>query len=448
MSEKLRVFLARRDKAVAAAKLINAAAKGLEVTGDEHDKFDKLMAEVAALDVEINAEKREIEKERNAPPIAQNRSGGPDHPQYLDHHLASSGRRYLEMFPNASADAGGFKSLGEFFAVVRSGLPDARLLMAAASGGSEGTGIEGGFVVPTQFVSELLDESLEDEIVRPRAAVRPMTSSALWVAGFDTLNHSTSIGGFDSQWVSEGNQFNFQKAKLRNLLFKANKLGILTAGSNELLADSSFYSNELPELMIKAISFGLDEAFLRGDGIGKPLGALSDLALISVAKEAGQPADTITWNNIKAIFERLHPQSQKKAVWVITHTAKVQLLSLIQLVKNVAGTENVGGTWIPVMREEDGRFFILGLEVFFTEKVPILGDKGDILLADFSQYIIGLRKEVAIDRSGHLLFATDETAFRAVLRGDGMGRWNAPVLPRNGTAGNSTSWCVTLDARA
>ena len=79
---------------------------------------------------------------------------------------------------------------------------------------------------------------------------------------------------------------------------------------------------------------------------------------------------------------------------------------------------------------------------------PTAGHLGDILLAEFTQYVSGLRTDVTIDRSGHALVSTDETAFRSILRADSAGRWNGPMLPRNGSASDSMSWCVTLEARA
>jgi len=452
MNPKLRALLEKKQKLNAQLdEMYNAVGyDNSKLSASEQVTADALRSETSNINQQILSEQRGIEAERTAPALGADPLAGPgggQHPRYMDDRQAPAGRSYADMFAGAALDAGGFRGIGEFLSAVRSGMADPRLIMAAASGGSEGSGTDGGFAVPTEFVAELLDDSLEDEIVRSRAALRPMKFNSLWAAGFDTLNNSTNVGGFDAKWTGEGLAFAFQKAKLRGMQLKVNKLGILTAGTNELLADSTFFSTELPDLMVKAIGFELDAAFLMGDGVAKPRGVLNDPALIVVAKEAAQPADTITWNNLKAMYERLHPRSEKKAVWVVTNTAKVQLLSLMQLVKNVAGTENVGG-FFPVMKEEGGKFTILGIEVIFTEKVPVLGDQGDIVLADFSQYFVGLRGELTIDKSSHLLFASDETAFRAILRADGQGRWNAPVTPRNGSSANSTSWCVTLAVRA
>lgn len=115
----------------------------------------------------------------------------------------------------------------------------------------------------------------------------------------------------------------------------------------------------------------------------------------------------------------------KNAVWVANSSAIPQLLQLTLGV----GT---GGVHFPVLRETDGRFFIFTREVLFTEKLPAVGTKGDILLADFSQYAIGLRKEISLDRSMHIGFAKDETNYRSIVRADGQGRWEKPYTPKNG----------------
>jgi len=87
-------------------------------------------------------------------------------------------------------------------------------------------------------------------------------------------------------------------------------------------------------------------------------------------------------------------------------------------VTNIAGAGV--GSWFPVLRDgARGGFEMLGLPVLFTEKVPAFSSQGDVLLADFSQYAVGLRKEMTLDLSKHLYFDSDETAFRSILRADG-----------------------------
>jgi HK97 family phage major capsid protein len=84
----------------------------------------------------------------------------------MPHTTAARGRKFRDLFPSAKlSDNGGFKSLDEIAGILRSGMYDPRL---ASLSQNEGTPSAGGFSVPTQFIAEILDTSLENEIVRPR----------------------------------------------------------------------------------------------------------------------------------------------------------------------------------------------------------------------------------------------------------------------------------------
>ena len=105
----------------------------------------------------------------------------------------------------------------------------------------------------------------------------------------------------------------------------------------------------------------------------------------------------------------------------------------------------MGGNSIPVMSETNGKFTMLTRPVIFTEKTEPLGDKGDIVLADLSQYVIGLRSEMRFEMSIHAHFSTDEVLARLIERHDGQPLWNEPLTLAGST---QVSPFVTLDARA
>jgi hypothetical protein len=242
---------------------------------------------VDSLNEEIQREQLAMEAERNAPAMTDETAPGAHWPALR------------QMFPARLARQRWFSPHRRVLRTVRGGLADDRLIMAAFSGGSEGVGVRWRLVVPAAYVQEVLDASLEEEIVRPRAAVRPMETNSLWVAGFDTLNHSTSIGGFSASWIGEGTSFTFQKAKLRGLQLAVKKLGILTLPARTSCWPTRPLSRRASRADDQGGRVPLDEAFLRGNGAGKPRGVLNDPALITVLKEAGQVADTINWENLK-----------------------------------------------------------------------------------------------------------------------------------------------------
>ena len=69
----------------------------------------------------------------------------------------------------------------------------------------------------------------------------------------------------------------------------------------------------------------------------------------------------------------------------------------------------------------------------------------DIILADFSQYAIGLRKEMRLESSIHARFSTDQTSWRMIVRIDGQPLWDEVLTLEDGT--NTVSPFVTLAAR-
>lgn len=464
MSKKLRALLERKEKAMQRKRDLAAEARKIidgatddgraDMTATENKRYKDIISGIDKLNVDLNeiendilAEQRVIESERTGPAIGSWMPDGQGGHTYIpaNNKIGTGGRTRLfaEMFPGQRS-TDGFRDFNEFLSILHSGRHDPRMM--AAAGMSEGIGVDGGFLVPTQFAAQMLDASLESEIVRPRARIEPMDSRTKIIAGWDTQNHSSYIGGFIGYWLDEGGSFNQQKGKTRNLTLNARKLGILAPVSNEIIADGGSFEQMLGGALISALGWYLDYAFLQGTGVGQPRGVLNDPALIAVAKESGQAADTIVYENLVKMFARVHPGSVGASVWVCNSTAIPQLLNLSVKIKNVAGTENVGGSHVPVLKEDgNGGFVMLTRPVIFTEKLPALGDQGDILLADFSQYSVGLRKEISLDKSAHAGFSTDESHYRGIIRADGLGRWSTAVTPK---AGDTLSWCVTLAERA
>ena len=350
-------------------------------------------------------------------------------------HGGSAGRKYADVF--AKTSDGGFESLNEYMGTLFGGPSHPKYKQLQMEGGQ---GSKGGVYVPTMFAAEMLDASLEDEIVRPRATIRPMDTDELEIATFENQDHSssTTYGGMSASWIGEGATATEVTGTTRKLKLKAKKLAIFSSASSELLSDSPAFGQEYEEAMTKAAGWNLDDAFLNGTGSGQPLGALIDPAVVSVAKEVGQAAATIVHENLTKMLARLYGPSQDNAVWVCSRTAIPQLLGLTIDV----GT---GGSHIPVLKGNGLQFTMLTRPVIFTEKVPALGTVGDISLVDFSHYVIGMRSDISLETTNAISWHEDEIDFRAILRADGRGKWREAFTPKNG---DTQSWCVTLATRA
>ncbi len=352
--------------------------------------------------------------------------------------VVPGGSSFEQMFGSARAsDLGDFESMEEFLNLVHSGLHDPRLVQASFSGK---TGGGGGWLMPGGFAATLVDKSLESEIVRPRAMIEPMDTRTKMIAGLDSLDNSAGslFGGFDAQWLEEGGTATKRTAKVRAIELVARSLALFSHATNEILQDAGSLGAMLVNAIAQANAWHLDYAFLNGDGKGKPLGILNDPAKIVQDKEVGQAAGTVVYENLTKMLARLHPACLRNAVWVASPTCIPELMNL---------TIDIGtaGAHVPAMRETDAGFTVLTRPVVFTEKVPALGSESDISLMDISQYTVGMRREMTLERSNAVGWTENETDFRSIVRVDGQGRWPDVFTPRNG---DTMSWVVTLAERS
>jgi HK97 family phage major capsid protein len=259
-----------------------------------------------------------------------------------------------------------------------------------------------------------------------------------------TSNVSSVYGGVVGYWTEEGAALTASQAAFSRIVLDAKKLTAYTEVPNELISDSAVsFQAFLDQIFPEALSFYEDIAFLKGSGVGEPLGALdaNNTATISVAKETGQVADTIVWENIVKMYSRMLPSSLDRAVWVCSIDTFPELATM-------ALSVGTGGSAIWLNNGVQGPpMTILGRPVIFTEKAPgVLGDLGDISFVDFGFYLIGDRQVMSAMSSPHFKFQNDQTAYRIIERVDGRPWLQSSVTPQNN--GPALSPFVQLAERA
>jgi HK97 family phage major capsid protein len=243
-----------------------------------------------------------------------------------------------------------------------------------------------------------------------------------------------------ADWQGEAEESTAQVMKLRRCELRARKLTVLAAASNELAEDAPEYIMALEAALSRAIAKKFDRAVLVGTGAGMPLGVLNSPATITVSAEGGQAADTLVWDNITKMWSRLAPGSHERAFWLMHPTCLPQALSM-SLVIGVGGTQPRG------VFEPGGPtgYQLLGRPVVITSRVKPLGDLGDVILVDPTQIAVGVRRQLAIQRSEHAMFSSDRLAIRGRFRGDARPLWEKPRTLADGTT--TVSPVVILQAR-
>ena len=343
---------------------------------------------------------------------------------------------YRALFGNAGHSWQGRGTGDNFFNAVFSGRHDPRLIR---SGMNETTPSDGGFLVPTEYASRIHAVSLENEIVMPRAFVQPMISNEIRLPAMNVGDHSSSLyGGFTASYVAEAGEISTANPKTRQMELNAKKLTGMLRFSSELAADIPGGENQIVNICGKGLSWYRDRAFIKGTGAGEPLGILNADSLVTVDKVNAQTANTIVYENLTTMMSRMFSGSFGNSVWIAHPSTIPQLMALYVPTGD-------GGTTVPVMSASGDSFSMLTRPVLFTEKVEPLGSKGDIILADLSQYVVGLRAGMRFDMSIHAHFQTDELLARLIERHDGQPLWDSALTLEDGT--NTVSPFVTLAVR-
>ena len=163
-----------------------------------------------------------------------------------------------------------------------------------------------------------------------------------------------------------------------------------------------------------------DYAFLRGTGAGQPLGVINAGATITVARQA--VATPIQYVDLVNMLEEFLPSA--RGVWCITQGA----LSNMMTIQDPEGHY----IWQPNAREGVPQT-IFGIPVYFTEKLPTIGNAGDVLLADFRYYLLGDRQATTIESTKFDYWRYDQTSWRVVHRVDGRPWLSSPLTLVDGT---------------
>ena len=319
---------------------------------------------------------------------------------------------------------------------------------------AEGSGQTGGYTVPPQFMNELLTIAAEDGFIEQKAKVIPMNSrTAQWpmldITTAQAAGTSPYFGGILAQWQPEAASISESEPAFRMSDWTAWDLVLYAVSSNQLLADNGIGLDALlTSLFGQAITWYKEFAFLQGSGAGAtmPLGVRNAPATLNVTRLV---ANRFLMADAASMLARLQIRSWSDACWIIHQSVIPQLIlmvdggSAVSTYGSGASTSYPGGNrlvWLPP-QGADGKgpagiklpqAFLNGLPLYITEKLPQLGRRGDVMLVDWSRYVIGQRLDLQIDVSPHFLFRNNQLAWRVVARCDGKPWLNNVITDQDG----------------
>lgn len=313
------------------------------------------------------------------------------------------------------------KTLGNFLRAVRSRNVRYR---AAACGNNETNDDEGGYLVDQQFSRNLLQRMNQNGVLTAGMDRIPIG------AGYNGLKFN-ELQDYDRRdghhavnvfRIAEAAEKTKSMPKFNRKSVDLEKLVGLYCATDELLQDEPALEAMVASWFGREFSYKMDYEAMHGGGTTEMLGLLNAAALVTIKRNTAGRVDA---NDVARMYSRMYPPSIRSAEWFVSSSVLPQLIGM------TIGDQPV---WLPpggLAVAPYGTLF--GRPIRISEVSPQLGAKGDIGFFDMSEYLLIEKGGVQAASSIHVLFTTDQSMYRFVLRNNGMPKWSRAIYPNQGT---------------
>jgi HK97 family phage major capsid protein len=405
------------------------AEAGENITAEQLDLIEAKLNEADSLEAKAQRV-ADMNARLGAAPVAQSVKTGP---------VIANHKENFESDPKA-----GFKHAQEMLSVIAKNRgqagTDKRLNFLAAVGGDEQSTVSGefgGFAIPKALFSETLKVMPEGDPTANLCRNIPMESPSVSINARVDKNHSTSVvGGLQVYRTGELNALTSSRQSMEQIDLKAEDLNGLTYVSKQLLNASPATVASILSDFPAAFAEKEFREKISGTGVGQFEGVLNSAALITVAKETSQTADTVVVKNLGKMMARCYNYESASVAWLVNHDVLPELMAL--------GDASGANVFTP-SAIEGITYQLYGKPVIVTDKAAALGDAGDIMLINWSEYLVGTYGSEESAESIHVRFEYNESAFKFYKANDGRGWWKSVLTPK---AGSTKSPFIILGARA
>jgi HK97 family phage major capsid protein len=363
-----------------------ASAEKRSLNADERPKWDAMWTEFEQNRKTIDTEERMEEAAKTLETRSEGPKGG---------KKAEPGQ---DPVPEKRSKYATEEYRAAFFDYIRSGNTDKLREMRAQT---EGTGSQGGVLVPVTLDKKIINLLSELNVVR----------AASTVIVTENQEDIPVVGSHGSAgWTAEGGATVESDEAFGKVSLKANKADTMILISEELLSDSVFdLEAYLAGEFARRFSVIEEAAFISGDGVGKPNGILTTSTIKNSSTTAASNA--IAADDIKNMFFSLAPQYRKNASWLLSDS----VIKLIAMIKDSYGQY----MWTPGLSngQEDK---LLGRPVMLSSSAPVFAAGAPAgVFGDFSYYWIADRGMPVFQRLNERYAELGQVGFRAYKRVDG-----------------------------
>lgn len=373
LQEKRRILNEQLNKMVDQA----ASRDDKAFTSAELSEMKTLKTAIAELDANIEAyrDAAEITARGDAPMTRQTAADSPT----VGAERPSAPTIISKRDARSKTETGGYENFGELamdiYKASKTGQRSSRLAKMAANGYE---GEKGGFFLPEAFQEQVIDATIKSDPLLSRCTSPEIETRSIVMPVDEDEPHETT--GLKAGNAGEGKSVSESEIKIGKARVEVVKHEVKTKVTDELLADSRALTAYLSMKAQEKLGFQISDQIFRGNGVGQMSGFLNSGALVTVAAEAGQAADTIVAENIVNMAAALPASSADSAVWLLSHALASQVPLLA-----IKATSEVVYVAPGTFKDKPGET-LQGMPVIKHLACSDKGDVGDICLVDLKQY--------------------------------------------------------------
>lgn len=359
--------------------LDNAKRNGDVLSADDRVTYEKMEQEIVDLGKEIGIiERRET----------------------LDLEMSKPTSAPISTNPNAKTEEKTGRSSDEYKKSFWQAMRNKKNPYEAVNALQIGTDSEGGYLVPDEYESTLIEKLHDENIIRQYATVIKSSNGDKKIP---------VVAGYgEATWTDEEAAYTESDDSFGVITLGAHKLTSIIKVSEELLNDSAFDLEQyISKEFVRRMAAAEENAFINGTGTGRPTGILQ-------TAETGKTtaaAAAITADEVIDLYHSLRSPYRKNAVFI----ANDSTVKAIRQLKDSNGMY----LWQPGLKEGQPDTLI-GNRIISSAYMPEIGaGKKPILFGDISYYWIADRQGRTFQRLNELYAATGQVGFRTFQRVDG-----------------------------
>lgn len=258
----------------------------------------------------------------------------------------------------------------------------------------EGTDADGGYLVPEEYDKRIIEVLNSENIMRT-------LGTKIKTGGDHKINIAATKPA--ASWIEEGEPLVWGDATFDQILLDAHKLHVAIKITEELLYDNSFgLESYITTQFGRALANAEEDAFLNGNGQGKPTGIFA----VTGGGKVSATTTALKGDDIINLVYALKRPYRKKAAFIMND----KILATVRTLKDSEGQY----LWQQSFKDGEPER-LAGYPVYTSEYAPT----NMISFGDYSYYNIGDRGTRSFKKLTELFAGNDMVGFVAKERVDG-----------------------------